>query len=99
MDAKAASVAPSSRSAAPEMCEALEEARDTIAYLRQYVAGQGLSAEGDCDDAIRTIDDALSKAKRQQRSARDKKGRTMARFWTLVIKLADALYRAAGVRE
>ena len=66
MDAKAASAAPSSRSAAAlEMCEALEEARDTIAYLRQYVAGQGLSAEGDCDDAIRTIDAAPSKAKGQ----------------------------------
>jgi hypothetical protein len=28
------------------------------------------------------------------------KGETMAkRFWTFVINLADALYRAAGVRE
>lgn len=32
--------------AATEMYEALENARETIAYLRQYVADQGLSAEG-----------------------------------------------------
>lgn len=48
--------------AALAMYEALENARDTIAYLRQYVASQGLSAEGDCDDTLYAIDAALNKA-------------------------------------
>jgi hypothetical protein len=48
--------------AAHAMREALENARETIAYIRQYVAGQGLSAEGDCGDALDAIDAALNKA-------------------------------------
>jgi hypothetical protein len=60
------------------MYEALENARDTIAYLRQYVASQGLSAEGDCDDALDAIDAALNKAQMggydERKEAQESKG-------------------------
>lgn len=49
-------------SAAPDMIEALRECHDTISYLKQYVEGQGLSAEDDCIDTLRVIKSVIEKA-------------------------------------
>lgn len=48
--------------AAPEMLHALIDALDTIKYVREYVAGQGLSAEEDCDESIKIIQHAIERA-------------------------------------
>jgi hypothetical protein len=52
------------RQALPEDAETirtLNEAKDTLEYCLNYVGGQGLSAEDDCNDTIELIDAALSR--------------------------------------
>lgn len=53
-----ASASQSKRYAALE--EAAKLAKGTIEYVKQYVEGQGLSAEEDCDEAVEAIDKALA---------------------------------------
>jgi len=40
--------------------KALETAKETIEYVKQYVENRGLSAEDDCDEALEEIEQSLN---------------------------------------
>ena len=53
---------PGWRDVCEEMLKALKEAKETIEYVKQYVTNSGLSAEDDCNEAIKTINLAIKHA-------------------------------------